>query len=210
MQGGCVCGVTRYELTLPPLLVHYCHCTACQRQTGSAFAINALIESTAFKLLPSAEPTMPGTQADPSLHAASALPAFAQVTASTIPDSSTTSKPPDPSLVCIPTESGCGQVVAQCPSCRTSLWHHYGDAGRLLTYIRVGTLDQPWQIDPDVEIYAKSRRSFVMAIGDGKPQFEKYYPDRMELLRDDAKVRFAALRGAIDEWKAEFRSAMQT
>ena len=44
-EGGCSCGVVRYRLTDEPLFVHCCHCLNCQRQTGSAFVINALIEA---------------------------------------------------------------------------------------------------------------------------------------------------------------------
>jgi hypothetical protein len=42
--GGCMCGSVRYRLLAPPLFVHCCHCTECQRQNGSAFALNAMIE----------------------------------------------------------------------------------------------------------------------------------------------------------------------
>jgi hypothetical protein len=44
MDGGCACGEVRYRLTSEPLVVHCCHCLNCQRQTGSAFVINILIE----------------------------------------------------------------------------------------------------------------------------------------------------------------------
>jgi len=44
MEGGCACGEIRYRLTSEPLFVHCCHCLSCQRQTGSAFVINLLIE----------------------------------------------------------------------------------------------------------------------------------------------------------------------
>jgi hypothetical protein len=44
-QGGCSCGEVRYRLTTDPLFVHCCHCLNCQRQTGSAFVVNLLIES---------------------------------------------------------------------------------------------------------------------------------------------------------------------
>jgi len=44
-EGGCSCGEVRYRLTDEPLFVHCCHCLNCQRQTGSAFVINLLIES---------------------------------------------------------------------------------------------------------------------------------------------------------------------
>ncbi|MEM7284324.1 MAG: GFA family protein [Pseudomonadota bacterium] len=45
MEGCCTCGSVTYELTQSPLFVHCCHCLWCQRESGSAFAINVLIES---------------------------------------------------------------------------------------------------------------------------------------------------------------------
>jgi hypothetical protein len=44
-EGGCSCGAVRYRLESDPLFVHCCHCLNCQRQTGSAFVINVLIEA---------------------------------------------------------------------------------------------------------------------------------------------------------------------
>jgi hypothetical protein len=44
-EGGCACGAVRYRLTSDPLFTHCCHCLNCQRQTGSAFVINILIET---------------------------------------------------------------------------------------------------------------------------------------------------------------------
>jgi len=43
-EGGCACGAVRYRLASEPLFVHCCHCLNCQRQTGSAFVVNVLIE----------------------------------------------------------------------------------------------------------------------------------------------------------------------
>jgi hypothetical protein len=51
MEGGCSCGAVRYRLTSEPLFVHCCHCLNCQRQTGSAFVINLLIEADRVELL---------------------------------------------------------------------------------------------------------------------------------------------------------------
>lgn len=45
MQGRCSCGAVRYRLTDRPLIVHCCHCSWCQRESGSAFAVNAMIEA---------------------------------------------------------------------------------------------------------------------------------------------------------------------
>lgn len=50
-EGGCSCGAVRYRLTSEPLFVHCCHCLNCQRQTGSAFVINVLIEADRVELL---------------------------------------------------------------------------------------------------------------------------------------------------------------
>ena len=50
-EGGCSCGSIRYRLTSEPLFVHGCHCRNCQRQTGSAFAVNLLIEAHRVELM---------------------------------------------------------------------------------------------------------------------------------------------------------------
>jgi len=51
MEGGCACGAIRYRLASEPLFTHCCHCLNCQRQTGSAFVINLLIEADRMELL---------------------------------------------------------------------------------------------------------------------------------------------------------------
>jgi hypothetical protein len=51
MEGGCTCAAVRYRLKARPLFVHCCHCTWCQRETGSAFAVNAMIEASQVELL---------------------------------------------------------------------------------------------------------------------------------------------------------------
>jgi hypothetical protein len=51
MEGGCTCRNVRYRMTTAPMFVHCCHCTWCQRETGSAFVLNALIEADRVELL---------------------------------------------------------------------------------------------------------------------------------------------------------------
>jgi hypothetical protein len=51
LEGRCTCGAVRYRLTARPMFVHCCHCTWCQRETGSAFAVNAMIEASCVELL---------------------------------------------------------------------------------------------------------------------------------------------------------------
>jgi hypothetical protein len=43
LTGGCLCGGVRYEVTAAPAVVGYCHCTRCQRRTGTAAAISAML-----------------------------------------------------------------------------------------------------------------------------------------------------------------------
>jgi hypothetical protein len=50
-EGGCACGAVRYRLTSDPLFTYCCHCLNCQRQTGSAFVINLLIEADRLEFL---------------------------------------------------------------------------------------------------------------------------------------------------------------
>ncbi len=50
-EGGCDCRFIRYRLVRTPLFVHCCHCRWCQRETGSAFALNAMIETECVELL---------------------------------------------------------------------------------------------------------------------------------------------------------------
>jgi hypothetical protein len=51
LEGGCSCGSVRYRLLRQPMFVHCCHCSWCQRETGSAFALNALVETDQVKVL---------------------------------------------------------------------------------------------------------------------------------------------------------------
>jgi hypothetical protein len=48
-SGGCQCGKLRYRVSQPPLMIYCCHCTNCQKISGSAFAISATIVETSFE-----------------------------------------------------------------------------------------------------------------------------------------------------------------
>lgn len=50
-EGACSCGLVRFRVTRPPMFIHCCHCTLCQRQTGSAFVLNGLWEASAIEQL---------------------------------------------------------------------------------------------------------------------------------------------------------------
>jgi hypothetical protein len=55
VQGGCLCGAVRFELTAPPVMAGYCHCTRCQRRTGTAASAQARIDGDSFRLLSGAD-----------------------------------------------------------------------------------------------------------------------------------------------------------
>jgi hypothetical protein len=49
-EGGCRCGQVRIKMTVPPFLTMACHCTGCQRMTGSAFSLSAAFPSNGFSI----------------------------------------------------------------------------------------------------------------------------------------------------------------
>ncbi len=51
VEGGCACGSIRFRVVTAPMIVHCCHCSWCQRESGSAFALNALVESDRVEML---------------------------------------------------------------------------------------------------------------------------------------------------------------
>ncbi len=139
-------------MTDTPLFVHCCHCTSCQTETGSAFALNALIESDRVE---------------------------------------TTKGAPEP--VMTRSESGKGQQVWRCPTCRVALWSNYGGAADLLRFVRVGTLDTPGDLPPDIHIYTRSKLPWVQ-LPEGVPAVEAYY-DSKALWPETSLVRRKALFG---------------
>ena len=151
-EGGCACGAVRYRLTGVPMFVHCCHCTSCQTETGSAFVLNALIESDRVETIAGA---------------------------------------PEP--VMTPSESGRGQNVWRCPECRVALWSNYGGATDIVRFVRVGTLDDPGALPPDVHIYTRSKLPWVI-LPDGTPAFEAYY-DSKTLWPAESLARRKALFG---------------
>ena len=111
--------------------MHCCHCRWCQRETGSAFVLNAFIE------------------ADRVVHIAA-----------------------EPELVATPSESGGGQDIARCPKCRIAVWSNYGAAD--FRFVRVGTLDNPDLLPPDVHIFTASKQPWIL-LPQGTPVKESYY-----------------------------------
>jgi hypothetical protein len=55
LEGGCLCGAVRFEITQPFISAGYCHCTHCQRRTGTSSSANGRVAQSGFRLLAGAE-----------------------------------------------------------------------------------------------------------------------------------------------------------
>lgn len=137
IEGGCTCGEIRYEILSKPLIVHCCHCRWCQRQTGSAFAVNALFEAEHVKVIKG-----------------------------------------EVEILAVASPSGKGQTIARCQSCRIAVWSNYymGGLRDFIRFIRVGTLDTPDIMPPDVHIFTSTKQPWVQlpAGASVADQFYKY------------------------------------
>ena len=150
-EGGCACGAVRYRLTSDPLFVHCCHCLNCQRQTGSAFVTNALIEFDRIELLGD-----------------------------------------EPQPVDVPRDDGSMQTIWRCPTCQVAVYSKY--TSPLARFVRVGTLDDPSSVEPDVHIFTKSKVPWV-ELPDGVPAFDVFY-DMQALWPAASLERVEAMRAA--------------
>lgn len=133
IDGGCACGSVRYRMAVPPLFVHCCHCRWCQRETGSAFVINALIEAVRIDLLNG-----------------------------------------ELEIVDTPSESGKGQKIHRCPKCKIAVWSNYAGSGDAIHFLRVGTLDDPEKVPPDIHIFTSSKQPWVALPAD-TPAVPEFY-----------------------------------
>lgn len=79
-----------------------------------------------------------------------------------------------PELVHTASESGLGQQIARCPRCRVALWSHYAGAGPSVKFVRVGTLDTPDALPPDIHIFTASKQPWVV-LPLGTPAVPEYY-----------------------------------
>ncbi len=131
LRGGCSCGKVRYELLAAPMRVHCCHCTDCQRHTGSAFVLNAIIETSAIRIIRGALEAVPVPRA------------YA---------------PHD---------------IYRCRTCKVAVWSDYGRRPQI-RFVRVGTLDDPTALRPDIHSYTCSKLPWLR-LPRGTPAFRNYY-----------------------------------
>src|ERR1700716_1264505 len=98
-----------------------------------------------------------------------------------------------PALVMTPSNSGKGQKIARCPVCRVALWSTYAGAGDALRFVRVGTLDDPDRLSPDIHIYTESKQPWVV-IPAGARAVSQYYR-RSDVWSAESLARHQALLG---------------
>ena len=153
LEGGCDCRAVRYRMETAPLFVHCCHCRWCQRESGSAFALNAMIESE-------------------------------RVTNLGI----------EPELIDTPSASGKGQKIWRCPKCRIAVWSNYPGAGDAVRFVRVGTLDNPDAMPPDIHIFTMSKQPWVV-LPEGTPAVAEFYDIKKMWPAESQERRKAMRRG---------------
>lgn len=90
-----------------------------------------------------------------------------------------------------PSNSGKGQKIARCPTCHIALWSNYAGAGDTVRFVRVGTLDQPDCLPPDIHIFTASKQPWVV-LPAHIPAVEEYY-QRTDYWPKESLVRREAL-----------------
>lgn len=80
----------------------------------------------------------------------------------------------EPQIVDTPSASGKGQKIARCPKCCIAVWSNYAGAGPAVRFVRVGTLDEPDQLPPDIHIFTASKQPWVV-LPPGTPCVPEYY-----------------------------------
>ena len=98
-----------------------------------------------------------------------------------------------PEMVATPSNSGKGQNIARCPHCRIALWSHYAGAGERIKFVRVGTLDRPDLLPPDIHIFTASKQPWLV-LPDSVPAVAEYY-DREQFWPAESLARRRALSG---------------
>jgi hypothetical protein len=96
-----------------------------------------------------------------------------------------------PEVVMTPSLSGRGQKISRCPTCQIAVWSNYSGAGDAVRFVRVGTLDAPDRLPPDIHIFTESKQPWVM-LPAGVPAVARFY-DRKQYWPADSLERYRAL-----------------
>jgi hypothetical protein len=97
----------------------------------------------------------------------------------------------EPELVDTPSASGQGQKIARFPKCRIAVWSNYSGAGPSVRFVRVGTLDEPDHLPPDIHIFTETRQPWVV-LPAGTPAVPEYY-DRNQYWPAESLARREAM-----------------
>lgn len=124
ITGGCYCTAVRYRLRTSPLFCYACHCTDCQKATGSAFALHLTIESYNISIISETKPSLITLTPNPS-------------------EPQNTSK------------------RALCSQCGTIFWGNDNPWGYAVSDVRIGTLDFPGIMEPDVHSFVGSKLGWI-------------------------------------------------
>lgn len=151
-KGSCTCKEIQFQFLSRPIVVHCCHCTWCQRESGAAFAINAVIESSRLKI-----------------------------------------ESGKPEVIMTPSLSGKGQKILRCPNCKVAVWSHYPGGGEEISFVRVGTLDNPKQFPPEIHIFTSTKQLWFELPKDCRAFSEFYVPK--EEWSADSLARWQAVKG---------------
>jgi len=98
-----------------------------------------------------------------------------------------------PEVVNTPSNSGQGRKIARCSRCRIAVWSNYSGAGDAVRFVRVGTLDEPDRLPPDIHIFTASKQPWVV-LPPGAPAVEEYY-DRDKYWPKESLARRRVLLG---------------
>ena len=80
----------------------------------------------------------------------------------------------EPEIIDTPSASGKGQKIARCPTCRIAVWSNYAGGGAFVRFVRVGTLDEPDHLPPDIHIFSSTKQPWVV-LPPGTPAVSEYY-----------------------------------
>jgi hypothetical protein len=106
----------------------------------------------------------------------------------------------EPEIVHTPSQSGKGQQIARCPQCRLAVWSHYAGSGPFTRFVRVGTLDSPDLLPPDIHIFTASKQPWVV-LPQGARHFAEFYDLKTEWSAASFE-RLLLIRPQIQAWKA--------
>lgn len=104
----------------------------------------------------------------------------------------------EPDVVDTPTAGGTVQKITRCPTCRIAVWSTYPGAGPAIRFIRVGTLDEPDHLPPDIHIYTASKQPWVV-LPASAPAAAQYYDRRQYWPAESLVRREAALAVGVSD-----------